>query len=155
LAENNIQLLMPRFIGISVEPTPNNIRSSYHVLVRYKNFYLTISSVESPMKKPRKAVYRNDYAINSQIDLFIPREPPPIDGALYGVLVHGPAKKHQNSPAFMNIVFPNHAWTDYVGGHIDLLHRFPELRSAISAVEPIEKPPAPKLRDNQQAEGMI
>ena len=154
LAEINIQNLMPLHNGISVSSPPNNIKSSYHVFVQYEYIYLTVSYVESPSTKPRKAVFRDLYALSSQLDLFIPSEPPPDEGALYGVIIHGPAEDHPDSPAFMYIVFPNKDWTDYVGGYIDLLYRFPELRTTSSDVADIKKPAPPKLRKNQEeAEG--
>ena len=154
LAESNIENLMPLHHGVSVSSPPNNVKSAYHVLVRYEYIYLTISFVESPSTKPRKAVFRDQYALCSQLDLFRPAEPAPNDGALYGVLIHGPVKDYQAHPAFMYIVFPNKDWTDYVGGYIDLLNRFPELRSTASDVVDIKKPAPPKLRKNQEeAEG--
>jgi hypothetical protein len=154
LAEINIQNLMPHYNGVTVSSPPNNIKSAYHVLVRYQYIYLTMSFVDSPSKKPRQAVFRDQYALSSQLDLFIPSDPPPSDGALYGVIIHGPAKNYEAHPAFMYIVFPNKDWTDYVGGYIDLLYRFPELRSTSSDVVDIKKPAPPKLRKNQEeAEG--
>src|SRR5262249_25494855 len=154
LAESNIHNLMPLHHGVSVSSPPNKIKSAYHVLVRYEYIYLTISCVESPSTKPRPAVFRDQYALESQLDLFRPAEPAPSDGALCGVVIHGPAKDYQAHPAFMYIVFPNKDWTDYVGGYIDLLYRFSELRSTASDVADIKKPAPPKLRKNQEeAEG--
>lgn len=145
--ERNVFNLNERYPGISVTYVLNDANNCYHAVIRSGRTFLTVSCVDTPNQVVRTAVFRNTYS--AQQDLFLSNEPPPSDNDLYAILLHGHTKDDPTYPSFMRIVFPNNDCTAYLPDHIDLIHRFSEIREQVPVVD-IPKPALPKLRDIQK-----
>ena len=67
-AERNVQRLNGLYPGVSAEYSLNYAKNCYHVIIRSKRAFLTISCVDNPQHLVRTAVFRNIYS--AQQDMF-------------------------------------------------------------------------------------
>jgi hypothetical protein len=142
--ERNVHRLNGLYSGVSAEYALNQAKNCYHVIVRSRRAFLTISCVDTPQQLVRTAVFRNLYS--AQQDMFRRDEPPPSVNDLYALLLHGPSHQDSAYPSFMHIAFPNKDCTEYWPERIDLMYRFSEIREQVPAIEDIPTPLPAKLR---------
>jgi hypothetical protein len=148
-AERNVQRLNGLNPGVSAAYSLNHAKNCYHVIIRSRRAFLTISCVDNPQQLVRTAVFRNIYS--AQQDMFLRNDPPPSDNDLYAILLHGPSHQDPAYPSFMHIAFPNKDCTEYWPDRIDLMFRFSEIREQVPAIEDIPTPLPAKLRTIQKA----
>ena len=96
---------------------PNRRRTSHHVLVRFRNFWITVSAVRSRKGRPRPARFRMDYArrqmsfvVNQDNNDFEPAPPPEAtegDVHTYIQMLHGPTPGNRQTHGFTLIAFIN------------------------------------------------
>jgi len=111
----------------------NARRNCSHRLVCCGRVILTQSLVEHEGLLPREAVYREGYARDPQLYLFVEKDLPQEDVSLYGIITHMPLSGKENGvPAFVDIVFPDEEYK-VILGRIPLLDRFPRVMGAIAA----------------------
>jgi hypothetical protein len=128
-----------RFEGVTATVEP------YHTLLIAKRVKLTACSLREADGLIRSAVYRSDYAVNSNLDLFIPHAPPPDDAYVYAVLLHGIDPTQPNQPAFGKIAFPTQDLQTHLH-EIDLFDRHRELVTSLRAPVAVESEQTPKVR---------
>ncbi len=105
----------------------NTARNSYHTYIRSGDVMLTASVVDRPTDLAREAQFRNEYAgrqTRFDVDaerntLKVMNSPPPLDGLLYGIILHGPDKENRTLPAFIRVAFPDRCCSSYID-HVDL-----------------------------------
>lgn len=132
--EHKVRDLANAFAGIHATPAPNATGTSYHTRIVSGNVILTINHVNNPNEIVRYAEFRNTYA-NAQMGLFDPNEPPPDDGYLYAIWIHGASKKNPKRPDFIHIVFPSEDCESYVC-RIDLL-AIPRFKALANELWPV------------------
>jgi hypothetical protein len=113
-----------RFNAIETYTSPDGPAPSYHVVIDSEKFILTVSSVPSPSIMPRPAIYRREYAVRSQLNLFEPQSP---TSKIFGLLIHGANPKDKSKPAFLQVRFPDRDYESYIQHNIDLFARFEPL----------------------------
>lgn len=111
--EAKIRDLANTYPGIAATPESNATGTSYHTRIVSKNVILTVNCVQHPNDIVRYAEFRNGYA-NAQMNLYEPDEPPPSNGYLYAIWIHGASKRNPKRPDFMHIVFPDADCESYV-----------------------------------------
>lgn len=138
--EAKIRDLANSFPGMYATPEPNATGTSFHTRILSKNVILTVNCVQHPNDIVRHAEFRNTYA-NAQLDMFEPDEPPPPDGYVYAIWIHGASKRNPKRPDFMHIVFPSADCESYIC-RIDLfaIPRFKSLANELwpAQVETVE-----------------
>ncbi len=133
--EAKVRDLANSFPGVTATVEPNATGTSYHTRIVSKNVILTINCVQHPNDLVRHAEFRNAYA-NAQMDLFEPDEPPPPDGYIYAMWIHGASKRNPKRPDFMHIVFPDEKCASYIC-RIDLL-AIPRFKKLANELWPAE-----------------
>lgn len=136
--EDNLQSLASRH-EMTSRSVPNAAGNCRYVELEYMGIVVTCSAVDSPGAFPRDAVFREQLARSSQIEMFEDEEPIPDDTRLYTLLLHGgePLDEH---PGFLNIGFPDRACREFLVSGIDLVKNFPSIRDLISPVEEVARP---------------
>ena len=96
---------------------PNRRRTSHHVLVRFRKFWITVSAVRSRKDRPRLARFRIDYAkrqmsfvVNQDNNDFEAAPPPEAtegDVHTYIQMLHGPTPGNRQTHGFTLIAFIN------------------------------------------------
>lgn len=136
-------LCASNYPDIKAEPRQNRRKTSWYRLFQSKGVLLTVSALAHPAMIVRPAAFREEYATTSQANLKFEEEgeteTPDVPHLLYTILGHG-ASKDKSCPSFIDIKFPNHDCTKYVG-EIKLLEKYPQLMSSlwpVSAQERIE-----------------
>jgi hypothetical protein len=123
---------LARSYGITASAESNHGGTGYYTLLASGNVRMTANAVDNPSVIPRRAVFRETYARDSQLKLF--GEQPPTGTLLYAILLHGPDALNPARPAFAHIVFPNESFTQYVA-RINLFDRFSDLLSELWNIE--------------------
>lgn len=113
-----------RFNEIETYTHPNGPAPSYHVVIDSEKFILTVSSVPSPWIMPRPAIYRKEYAVQNQLELFQQQLP---NSKIFGLLIHGANPKDRSKPAFLQVRFPDKNYESYIQHNVDLFSRFDTL----------------------------
>ena len=96
---------------------PNRRRTSHHVVVRFRNFWITVSAVKSRKHRPRPARFRTDYARrqmsfvvnqdNNDFEALPPPEAAEGDVPTYIQMLHGPTPGNRQTHGFTLIAFIN------------------------------------------------
>ena len=94
---------------------PNRRGSSHHVVVRFRNFWITVSAVKSRSDRPRLARFRVDYSRRQMMfvvneDNFFEPAPPPAPAQnlhTYIQMLHGPSPENRQIHGFTLIAFTN------------------------------------------------
>lgn len=142
--ERSLRFEMAKVEDATATAEQNKAGNCFHTRVKIGRIVLTESAVDSPDALVRTAEFRNAYAVMYQLAMsFVAQEPPPSDGYIYSVLLHGPEPNKRGMPGFVHIAFPNPSWTKYVD-RIDLLGRYPELTKELRGElpEPVTLPVA-------------
>ncbi len=131
------------FPEVISESRPNVTNSSYHRWMKVGRIFLTASSVQARMQRPRPAQFRSDYADNGQLDLF--EKPHFDDSGVYAVFIYGPTQAQ--APSIGSVAFPNKNWTKY-NEYIDLLLKYPGTINIpdLAETEYQEEPVSPGIR---------
>ena len=101
--------------GMHVELVPNKRGSSHHVRAEISGLLVTISAVEYSGAKPRKAVFRKDYAnryyfyVNEQNEFELSPDPYGMMGQTqrYMQILHGPHDDDRRTLGFLEVAMPN------------------------------------------------
>jgi hypothetical protein len=133
--EARIRDLANTFPDVTATVEPNAAGTSYHTRIVSNNVILTVNCVQHPNDIVRYAEFRNSYA-NAQMNLFEPDEPPPPDGYVYAILIHGASKKNPKRPDFMHIVFPDAKCESYIC-RIDLF-AIPRFQRLVNELWPVQ-----------------
>lgn len=123
------------FQGLKASVEPNAAGTSFHTRIVSQNVTLVINYVHQPTDMVRRAEFRNTYARLAQGSLFEPDEPPPPDGMLFAILLHGASKKDPRRPNFVHIAFPDADCRYYIH-RIDLC-AIPRLKRLASELWPV------------------
>ena len=96
---------------------PNRRGSAHHVVVRFRNFWITVSAVKSRSERPRPARFRADYArrqmrfIVNEENNYFEAAPPPEDARddihTYIQMLHGPDPSDRQMHGFTLVAFTN------------------------------------------------
>ena len=96
---------------------PNRRRTSHHHVVRFRNFWITVSAVKSRKHRPRPARFRTDYARrqmsfvvnqdNNDFEALPPPEAAEGDVPTYIQMLHGPTPGNRQTHGFTLIAFIN------------------------------------------------
>ena len=139
--ECRVRELASAFPGITATAEPNAAGTSYHTRVVSHGVTLVINHVAQPTDMVRRAEFRNTYARLAQGSLFEPDEPPPQDGMLFAILLHGASKRDPRRPDFVQVAFPDAECKHYIH-RIDLfaIPRFKSLANELwpARVEEVE-----------------
>ena len=100
---------------VETDLIPNRNRSAHHVVVRFRNFWITVSAVKTRADRPRPARFRTDYARRQMRFIvndnnFFEAAPPPEPGQnihTYIQILHGPASGNRQLHGFTLIAFAN------------------------------------------------
>lgn len=121
IIERNVLYCVQRFSYTSGKSAPNALYNCYHALVKCGNAVLTISAVNSPSQMVREAMFRKQYARDSQITMFVDSVPTvKLHNNLYAILLHGPSEDFPSAPCFIKIRFPDISLKKYLDEPIDL-----------------------------------
>ena len=107
------------FLGAGVL---NSQKTSAHTEVTVGSIVITHSTLPSRLEMARPAVFRSGLALEFQMVLVPPghQQPPAADQRLYAVIVTGEDRSKPAIPAFVDVVFPNNEFTNYMG-RLDLI----------------------------------
>jgi hypothetical protein len=116
-------------ISIKVQGYENN--TGFYNEITCGAVKLTQSCISDPNIVPRFARFRATLAQNGQYSLFEFGSQPNNKQYVYAILTHGvdPNSEKRSWPGFIKIQFPNETCTKYIDEGIDLLARFPDLRT--------------------------
>ena len=108
---------------------PNRRRTSHHVVVRFGNFWTTVSAVKSQSDRPRPARFRSDYSqrqmrfvIDESTNRFQVAPLPEASHKIhtYIQMLHGPTPENRQVHGFTLIAFTNH-FGEYEPNPINIL----------------------------------
>jgi len=135
LIDDRLLAIGKRF-GIEARSVLNTIGNCSHVELEHEGIVLTCSAVESGNAVPREAIFREQLASSSQIELFPESNPViPAHPKLYAILIHNGLSHKTEHPAFLRIAFPDRECKEYIGDAIDLVVRFASLGSRMRPQE--------------------
>lgn len=146
--ERNAATIVERFPPGTAVAVANRVGAAYHVRITSGRVRLTFSAVNERGQVVRPAIFRKQYASNSQTNLFDlgAGADDQDDSALYAILLHGGTKKRPQIPAFMDIGFPDAECKSYVDT-INLFARFSEISDWLQpTVQAAIQVPAARLR---------
>ena len=115
----------------------------YHTLLQAGQMKLTACSLRQVADPIKFAYYRQEYALESNLNLFTPEEPLPDDGYIYGIFIHGVDLLEPRQPGFGRVVFPTADLETRIH-EIDLFNRFGEL--VLSLRTPVDPQVEPNIR---------
>lgn len=132
--EFQLRELSTRFPAIESAVQLNEKRTSYFTTLYAGKVVMTANQVEHPKVIVRRALFRETYAQGAQLHLWEAEVPPPDDGYLYTILLHGEDALNPNRPGFAHIAIPNPACDGYLAD-INLFERFSDLVSKLWSVK--------------------
>lgn len=129
LIERNMRNLAGQYSGVSVKCRKNAAKNCHHNVIHSGKIMMTISSLDSPYRKLRDAIFRSQYVQGTLFDedeiLLC------IDDTYYGIVCHGEDSFARGSLGFVHILFPKYNYT------IDLAARFPDIFTRETEMENI------------------
>ena len=131
--------LSGRFAGIEASA------EQYHTLLKAGRMKLTACSLRQVTDPIKFANYRQDYALESNLNLFALEQPLPDDGYIYGIFIHGVDPLEPRQPGFGRVVFPTRDLQTRLH-EIDLFGRFEDLVLSLKTPTSIDPQITPSIR---------